>query len=160
MIRHILQQPWIHSNCIIAHFLCLKVVRDMLQLVRFFAHCHFTHSFGFKTIRDSVHLPWMFFNCLNIHLPRPIFIRNIVHQTWASLNCLNTRLSDDGRIQFLNKSISFLYTLRGRVRVNFLYRVTRYKRVHVYAHNFSVSFFFIFRNTPIPPSWGMPGSRH
>ena len=43
--------------------------------------------------------------------------------------------------------------------LQFLYPVTRHKEAYVYPHNFSVSFFFVLGNTPIPQPWWMPSNR-
>ena len=53
-IRDIVQQPWIHVHCLIAHFLYFEVVGDIPKVRWICLNNFFTHVLCFKAVRNMV----------------------------------------------------------------------------------------------------------
>ena len=79
-------------HCLVANFLCFKVIRDIAQLSWVYLSTFNTHLLGFKTVKNKK-------NCYRLdahyhvaHLLRPKMIRNKYQHVWAAGHCLVANL--------------------------------------------------------------------
>ena len=62
------QREEVIPRCIITHFPCLKVIRDIFQLPWVYFKDFDTHFFCFKTVMNKKKCSWVLAHCLASHL--------------------------------------------------------------------------------------------
>ena len=79
---------WHGMHYLIAHFLCLKMVRNKWQPWPV-AHCLIAHLLCFKMVRNIYLQNWLCGNCLVTHFLCLKVVTNSCQYQWISLNCFN-----------------------------------------------------------------------
>ena len=84
---------WIPAHCLVDHFLCLILTRDMVQQSSFFLDYFVAHFLGHKMIRDTFSGGWFCGHCHIARLLRLILIRDIRQEVWFHVHCLVAHIS-------------------------------------------------------------------